>query len=170
VWACDGDLAAAGRWRYPESVSSRRWPIRVGRRSRLVLRLWTARPETAYATLDDELEIAFGRLRFRTPIANIAGWRIEGPWRWITAIGVRRSVRHGDVSFCGDGHGGVRLDLRERVTWGPFHVPAVWVGADDLEGFAEELTALGIPGIDARRQRRRRRFRLGWPWNWFRHR
>jgi hypothetical protein len=133
----------------------------VGRRSRLFVRLWTARPETAYAEVEDDLEIVFGRIRFRTPTANIAGWRIEGPWRWITAIGVRRSVRHGDVSFAGDAHGGVRLDLREKVEWGPFHVPAVWVGADDLEGFADELARLGVPGIDARR--RRHGFRLRWP-------
>ena len=112
----------------------------------VVVRLWTARPETAYAEVDEDLEIVFGRIRFRTPVANIAGWRIEGPWRWITAIGVRRSVRHGDVSFAGDAHGGVRMDLREKVAWGPFHVPAVWVGADDLEGFADELTPAGDPG------------------------
>ena len=141
-----------------------RWPIRVGRRSRYVIRLWTARPDTAYAEVDEDLEIVFGRIRFRTPVANIAGWRIEGPWRWITAIGVRRSVRHGDVSFAGDAHGGVRMDLREKVEWGPFGVPAVWVGADDLEGFADELTRLGIPGIDARR--RRHGFRLRRPWQW----
>jgi hypothetical protein len=145
-------------------MQRRRWPIRVGRRSRQFIRLWTARPETAWAELEDDLEISFGRIRFRTPVANIAGWRIEGPWRWITAIGIRRSVRHGDVSFCGGSHGGVRMDLRKKVAWGPFHVPAVWVGADDLEGFAEELTRLGIPGIDARR--RRHGFRLRWPWRW----
>lgn len=143
-------------------MQRRRWPIRFGRHSRLILRLWTARPETAYAEVDGDLEIVFGRFRFRTPMANVAAWRIEGPWRWITAIGVRRSVRHGDVSFAGDTHGGVRIDLREKVPWGPFHVPAVWVGADDLEGFADELSRLGIPGIDARRQRRGGGLR--WPW------
>lgn len=145
-------------------MSSRRWPIRIGRRSRRVVRLWTARPETAYAEVEDDLEIVFGRFRFRTPMANVAGWRIEGPWRWITAIGVRRSLRHGDISFAGDARGGVRIDLREKVAWGPFHVPAVWVGADDLEGFADELTRLGIPGIDARK--RRRGPRSIWPWRW----
>jgi hypothetical protein len=136
----------------------------VGRRSRWFIRLWTARPETAYAEIDEDLEIVFGRFRFRTPVANIAGWRIEGPWHWITAIGVRRGLRRGDVSFAGDARGGVRLELRERVTWGPLHVPVVWVGVDDLEGFADELSRLGIPGIDARRRRPKRSPR--WPWQW----
>jgi hypothetical protein len=134
-------------------VSSRRWPIRVGRRSRLFIRLWTARPETAYAELNGDLEIVFGRIRFRTPVSNLERWRIEGPFLWITAIGVRRGVRHGDISFAGSRHGAVRIELRERVRWGPFRVPAVWVGVDDLEGFAAALTSRGLPGIDARGER-----------------
>jgi hypothetical protein len=110
------------------------FPIRVGRRSRGFLRLWGVtgdRPPVV--RLNDELDVEFGRFRFRTPVANIASWRIEGPWRWITAIGVRRSVRHGDVSFAGSPRGGVRLDFRDRVRAGIFRVPAVYVGVDDLE-------------------------------------
>lgn len=117
------------------------------------MRLWTATPETAYAEIGDELEIRFGRIRFRTPVSNIARWRIEGPFVWVRAIGIRRSLRGGDVSFAGAAHGGVRVDLVEPVRWGPFRVPAVWVGADDLEGFAAELARRGIPGVDARRRR-----------------
>ena len=131
-----------------------RFPIRIGRRSRLYLRLWTVTPETAFVDLDDSIDVHFGRFRLRTPVANLASWRIEGPWLWITAIGIRRSVRHGDVSFAGSPHGGVRIDFRERVPWGVFKVPAIYVGADDLEGLAAELTRLGIPGEDARRERR----------------
>ena len=40
-------------------------------------------------------------------------WRIEGPFRWITAIGVRRSVRHARRDFAGSPHGGVRIDFKE---------------------------------------------------------
>jgi hypothetical protein len=130
-----------------------RFPIRIGRRSRLFLRLWTATPGTAYADVGDGLDIHFGRARFRTPISNLERWRIEGPFIWIKAIGIRRSLRGGDVSFSGSAHGGVRIDLVERVRWGPFDVPAVWVGADDLDALAAELTRRGIPGVDARRTR-----------------
>jgi hypothetical protein len=103
--------------------------------------------------LDDEVAVRFGWFAFRTPVSNVVRSRIEGPWLWITAIGVRMSVRHRDVSFCGDPRGGVRLDLRERVPWGPFRVPAIYVGVEDLEGFAAELGRRGIPGEDARRLR-----------------
>ncbi len=127
-----------------------RFPIRIGQRSRGFIRLWTARPESAYVEVNDELDVHFGRLRLQTPIANIASWRIEGPFRWITAIGVRRSVRHGDVSFAGSPHGGVRIDFKERVPWGFMRVPAIYVGVDDLAGLAAELARRGIAGTDAR--------------------
>jgi hypothetical protein len=129
-----------------------RFPIRIGRRSRPVVRLFGATPETAWAELDGDLEIRFGRFRFRTPVSNLARWRIEGPFVWIKAIGVRRSIRGGDLSFAGSAHGGVRIDLAEPARWGPLRVPAVWIGADDLDGLAAALTRRGIPGEDGRRR------------------
>lgn len=135
-----------------DAPERRRFPIRVGPRSRAVIRLWGARPETAYAELDgDVFHARFGPAHLRTPLANVVSWRIEGPFVWIRAIGIRRSIRAGDVSFAGSAHGGVRVDLRERLQWGPFHVPAIYVGVDDLEGLAAALRDRGIPGVDARR-------------------
>jgi hypothetical protein len=135
-------------------MAEQRFPIRIGARSAGVLRvLFGVTAATAWAAVDAEAVSArFGRFSFSTPLANVAGYRIEGPWRWITAIGVRRSVRHGDVSFAGSPRGGVRIDLREPITWTVFRTPAFYVGADDLEGFAAALAAHGIPGEDARRR------------------
>jgi hypothetical protein len=134
-------------------VAPVRFPIRIGRRSSGYLRLWTVTPETAFVDLDGDLEVHFGRFRFRTPVTNLASWRIEGPWLWVTAIGVRMSIRHRDVSFAGSPHGGVRIDFRERVPWGIFKVPAIYVGADDLEELATELARRGITGSDVRQGR-----------------
>lgn len=138
-------------------MASLRFPIRIGRRSRWIVRLWSARPETSYVDLDNGpaavLDVRFGRFRFRTPVENLASWRIEGPFHWITAIGVRRSVRHGDISYAGSAHGGVRIDFKQRVPVGFLRVPAIYVGVDDLEGLAAELTRRGIPGTDARERR-----------------
>lgn len=118
----------------------------------LVRILFGATPETAWAEIDAEgLRARFGRFHFETQLVNIATWRIEGPFRWITAIGVRMSVRHRDISFGGSPHGGVRMDFRAPVRWGRLLVPAFYVGVDDLDGFAAALAALGIPGEDARR-------------------
>jgi hypothetical protein len=134
-------------------VAGQRFSIRIGRRSASLLRLlFGVRPERSWAEVGDGgLVIRFGRAEFRTELANLARWRIEGPFPWITAIGIRMSVRHRDVSFAGSPHGGVRIDLVRRVRWGPFQIPAVWVGADDLVGFAAALAEAGVPGEDARR-------------------
>jgi hypothetical protein len=132
-----------------------RYPIRIGRRSALLLRVaFGVTSDDAWAEVDDtEVVIRFGRFGFRVPVGNIIQWRIEGPWRWITAIGLRRSVRHGDISFSGSPTGGVRLDLRTPQRWYRLRVPAVYAGVEDLEGFAAELRRLGIPGEDARVRR-----------------
>jgi hypothetical protein len=129
-----------------------RYPFRLGRRSRPFLRLWGVTPERAYVDLDGEFHARFGRFVVRTPLSNVARWRIEGPWRWITAIGVRRSVRHGDFTFGGDPRGGVRVDFREPVRLWMFRVPALYVTVEDLEGLAADLARRGIPGEDGRRR------------------
>ena len=75
----------------PATDGRRAIPIRIGARSRLFLRiLFGVTPERAWAAIDDEAVSArFGRFAFSTPLANVARYRIEGPWLWITAIGVR---------------------------------------------------------------------------------
>lgn len=133
-------------------MTARRFPIRVGRRSRPFLRLFGVRAGNAFVDVDDALDAHFGRFRVRTPLTNVVSWRIEGPWLWITAIGVRMSIRHRDVTFGGSPRGGVRVDFRDRVPLGPVRVPALYVTVEDLEGLAAALTERGIPGTDARRR------------------
>jgi len=134
-------------------MSSQEFPFRIGSRSRPLLRLFGVRTGNAVVTADDEgLDAVFGFFRIRTPWTNVASWRIEGPWRWITAIGVRMSIRHRDLTFGGSHRGGVRLDFREPVRLGLLRVPALYVTVEDLEGLAAALAAHGIPGEDARRR------------------
>jgi len=133
-------------------ASARRFPIRVGRGSRPLLLLFGVRDNNAYVDLNDELDARFGFFRVRTPVANIVSWSIEGPWLWITAIGVRRSVRHGDVTFGGSARGGVRVNFREHPRLGPLRPPALYLTVDDLDGFAAALAAHGIPGEDRRKR------------------
>lgn len=135
----------------------RRFAYRLGRRSWPILRLFGVRgPADAWVALSDQtFEARFGWTSARCAIADIATWRIEGPWRWITAIGVRRSVRHADITFGGSADGGLRLDFRRPIRIGPFAAPALYVTVEDLDGLAAALTALGVPGEDARRPARR---------------
>jgi hypothetical protein len=103
--------------------------------------------------LDDQLDAHFGFFRVRTPVTNIASWRIEGPWLWITAIGVRTNLRHRDVTFGGSHRGGVRVDFKERVPFGLLRIPALYVTVEDLEGLAAALADHGIAGEDARKRK-----------------
>jgi hypothetical protein len=134
-------------------MAHRRFPIRIGRRSRPLLRLFGVRNGNAFVDLDGELDARFGFFRVGTPVSNVASWRIEGPWLWITAIGVRTSIRHRDVTFGGSHRGGVRVDFKERVPFGFLRIPALYVTVEDLEGLASALAALGIPGEDVRKDR-----------------
>lgn len=131
-------------------MTAQRFPIRVGRKSRPLLWLFGVRGDNAYVDLDGELDARFGFYRVRTPLSNIASWRIEGPWLWVTAIAVRTSIRHRDVTFGGSPHGGVRVDFKVPVRFGLYHIPALYLTVDDLEGLAAALTERGIAGQDAR--------------------
>ncbi len=138
-------------------MTPHRFPIRIGRHSQLVLLLFGVRPANAYVDLGgDELNALFGFFRFRTPTSNLASWRIEGLWRWITSIGVRFSVRHHDLTFGGTNRGGVRVDFMEPVSQLRVCVPALYVTFEDTVGFAAALAERGLPGADTRRPARPR--------------
>lgn len=125
--------------------------FRLDRRWRpLLLLIFGVRPGNAYVDVNDGFEARFGWYRIRTPLANVVAWRIEGPWRWFTAIGVRMSVRHRDLTFGGTSRGGMRLDFAEPVPFLFFRVPALYVTVEDIEGLAAALSARGIPGEDVR--------------------
>lgn len=130
-----------------------RFPIRIQRPFGPVLWLFGARQgERAMVTLTDAtLEARFGWSHVTVPLTDITHWDISGPWRWFTALGVRRSIRGGDLTFGGSAHGGVQVHfrVRPRILW--FHPPSLYLTVDDLEGLGAALTARGIPGKDLRR-------------------
>jgi hypothetical protein len=128
-----------------------RFPIRIEPRYRAILKLFGVNDANAYVDLGDELDARFGWSRITTPLANCTRWSIEGPWLALTALGVRRSIRHGDVTFAGSPRGGVRVDFREPARYFMFRPQAIYVTVEDLEGFAAALAARGLPGDDRRR-------------------
>lgn len=135
-----------------QAPTPQRFPIRIGHRSQLVLLLCGVRAANSYVDLGrDELDAQFGFFRFRTPTSNLTSWRIDGPWHWITAIGVRFSVRDHDLTFGGTNQGGVRVDFRDPVSYLGVRVPALYLTVEDIEGFVAALAACGLPGTDTRR-------------------
>ena len=129
-----------------------RFPIELGRRSRPLLRLFfRVRPDNAYVDLGEDLEARFGIGHLRTPLSNVSSWRIEGPWLWITAIGIRRSLRHADFTFGGNHRGGVRRAFRAPGPAVGVGVAGQLVTVEDPAAFTATLVARGIHGEDARR-------------------
>lgn len=131
-------------------MERQRFPIRLGRWSRPFLLLWGVTPGRAWVDVDGAFEARFGFFRFRVPREEIVAWRIEGPFRWLLAIGVRRSLRGGDITFGGSTHGAVRVDFRRPVRWWLLRVPALYVTVDDVAALGAHLASAGIPGADAR--------------------
>ena len=131
---------------------SQHFPMRLGRRSRPLLRLFGVRGvENAYVDVDAEtLTARFGAALVRVPLANIARLADRRP----VAVGhghrdpderpaPRRQLRRLTSRRCSAGLQGARR-------FGPFRIPALYVGVEDLVGLAAFLSAHGIEGVDAR--------------------
>lgn len=131
----------------------RRFPIRIQAPFGPILRiLFGVRPgEKAMVRLSaDALEARFGWSAVHVPLGDISAWDISGPWRPITALGVRRSIRGGDLTFGGSAHGGVQVHFRRRPKVLIFRPPSLYLTVDDLIGLGEALTERGIAGKDLR--------------------
>ena len=135
-----------------QDVGVRRFPIRIGRRSApLLLVIFGVRERNSYVEVSStELFARFGLFHLRVPISNVAGWRIEGPWLWITAIGLRRGWS-GDITFAGNRGPGMRVDFHEAQQRSILRIPRLYVTVADLDGLSRALTNLGINWEDARR-------------------
>ena len=134
---------------------TQRFPIRLDPRFRWFLRIFGVNDANAYVDLGDTLDARFGWSRISAPVSSIERWSIEGPWLALTAVGVRRGVFKGDITFGGSPLGGVRVDFRNgaRPRYFVFRPPALYLTVDDLEGFAAALAVRGIPGEDRRKRR-----------------
>ena len=90
------------------------FPIRLQRSMRPILLLFGVRRSRAVVRIEDDRLIAvFGFFRAETLLSNISQWDITGPYHWIRAVGVRRTIGTRDLSFGGSAHGGLRLHFRE---------------------------------------------------------
>lgn len=101
-------------------------------------------PGTQGVTLTDDGRFVaqFGPLRVNTPLANIAGAHVTGPFRWWTAVGARLSFRDDGLTFGTTNHAGVCVHFRQPVrrVIGPRNHSALTVIVADCEGLVEALT------------------------------
>ena len=136
-----------------------RYPIRLGRRSMPLLRLFgVGGQDDAWAELrpatdgaEDSLRGSVGS-RSRRQSRTSPGGGSRGRGGGSSAIGVRMNWLKRETSFAGSPRGGVRVDFRTPIRWLRVKVPAFYVGVDDVDAFASALAERGIPGEDARKR------------------
>ena len=119
------------------------------------MRLVGVRPgaEEVRRTDDGRLVARFGRLRLETPIDNVCGYRLTGPYHRWKAIGPRGSLADHGFTFGTSAHGGVCICFREWVATRYVRggkMESLTVTVDDPDAMARALEAIGITGEDHR--------------------
>lgn len=103
------------------------------------------RPDTAWVEVDDErFRARFGPWQFSTPLSNITGVEITGPYRfWKTAGPARYAITDSGLTFATNGARGVLILLRDKEPGlDPLRVlrhPELTVTVADVAGLAALL-------------------------------
>jgi len=131
------------------------FPLRLVTPWRWALRLIGVRPGAAQVaiTVDERLVAEFGPFRIETPLANVSGYLITGPYRFWRAIGPRGSGADRGFTFGTSTNGGVCLCFED---WVPARyvrggrMESLTVTVDDIDGLVGLLERHGIRGEDRR--------------------
>jgi len=115
---------------------------------------WALRvnPETARVEVGDDLfDARFGPWRVRTPLTNITGVDVTGPYAfWKTAGPARLAVTDRGLTFATNGDRGVLVlfetPVRGLDPLGIFRHPELTVTVADVDGLADLLRARALPG------------------------
>lgn len=131
------------------------FPLRADRPWSWLLRIIGVRAGAAQVDLtdDDRLVASFGRLRVETPLANVCGYRLTGPYHWWKAIGPRASLADHGFTFGTSPRGGVCICFGEWVASGYVRggrMEALTVTVEDPDALARALEARSIGGEDLR--------------------
>ena len=106
-------------------------------------------PATTSVTVErGELSVRFGLWRLRTPLTNITGTEVSGPYSFVKTAGpAHLSFTDRGVTFATNGERGLCIKFREPVRaldpTGRLLHPGATVTVDDLAGLAAELTSRG---------------------------
>ena len=105
-------------------------------------------PETAWVEVSDDgvFEARFGFWRVRTPVANITGVEVTGPYAlWKTAGPARFAITDSGLTFATNGDRGVLIlfetPVRGLDRLGILRHPELTVTVADVDGLADLLRA-----------------------------
>ena len=115
-------------------------------------------PRTSWVDVDGErLEIRFGPWVLRTPLANVAGCEVTGPYRVVKVAGPPHlSAADRGITFATNRRRGVCIRFHEPVTAalpiGLLRHPAATVTVEDPDALVEALAAFGAPSRGSSRE------------------
>ena len=122
----------------------------AGAAGRAWLRAIRVRPDNAWVDVaDGTLMARFGHWVVRSPLSNIDGAHVAGPYREFRAIGLRLSLSDHGLTFGTNAHRGVCIHFREplrSITLIPFRHPNLTVTVERAEALVAELRErAGLP-------------------------
>ena len=94
-----------------------RFPFRFDPRYRRAARPFGITPERAWVEVaDGKLEARYGPWRVRTPLGNVIGAEVTGPYAFFKTAGpARLGITDRGLTFASNGERGVRIDFASPV-------------------------------------------------------
>ena len=121
------------------------FPFRFDPAYRRLARVFGVTPERSWVELrDGQLEARYGPWLVRTPIANVAGVAVTGPYRFLKTAGpARLAVTDRGLTFASNGDLGACISFHTPVTGidrrGRIRHPELTVTVDDVDGLVSAL-------------------------------
>ena len=130
-------------------MTAKVFPFAFDPRYRLAGLPFGVTPRTTRVTVGDELRVAFGPWRLRTPLSNIAAVEVTGPYGFVRTAGpAHLSFADRGVTFATNGDRGVCVRFREPVRvldpTGRLRHPGATLTVADVEGLATLLRRRGL--------------------------
>src|SRR4051794_40164028 len=125
------------------------FPFAFDRPHRLAALPFGVTPGTTRVVVDEDLRVTFGPWRLRSPLANIAGVEITGPYSLIKTAGpAHLSFADRGLTFATNGQRGVCVRFHRPVggiePTGRLRHPGVTLTVADVDGLATLLRRRGL--------------------------
>ena len=128
-------------------MDAQRFPFAFDPTYRRLSRPFGVTPESAWVEVGaDQFRARFGRWRVTTPLTNVVGAEVTGPYALVKTAGpARLAITDRGLTFATNGHRGVRVDFRTPVTgvdpWRLIKHPELTVTVEDYDRLATLLTS-----------------------------